>query len=463
MLKRIFSELDHSLKVGRDTGARAVGPLPMRPRRLPRLSISCLMSGWCAIALFAPVTGLTDPLSEEVEHLAAHPALARADAAHGERREASRAAMIELNEIPAPPFGEAARAQRFAEMLTELGLHDVRQDAVGNVLGRRAGRTGHRTVAVIAHLDTVFPQETDVSVRREGDTYAAPGIGDNSRGLALLLDLVNALEQAAVATQDDVLFVGSVGEEGLGDLRGVRHLFGPEGVPIDSAIVIDGGHPHRIVTTAVGSNRYRVRFNGPGGHSYGSFGRAHPHQALADAITRFTEAASGVVAREGEKATFSVGRIGGGTSINSIPFESWMEVDMRSPSAERLAALDQALHTSVEMALEAENARRTGAVPLTVDIEPVGMRPAGRTAESSPLVRRAVAAWRAVGLDVLLSASSTDANVPMAMGIPAITISRGGMSRNAHALNESWQDVNAGVSFKAALLLLIAEAGLAVE
>ena len=420
------------------------------------------------VALFAlTLVGLA-PLSAAAQDaadirmagLAGQSATLRAFDALQRVREAGLKDMVALNEIPAPPFGESARAAALASRLEALGL-EVRFDSAGNVLARQRGRTGARTVAVIAHIDTVFPAETDVTVRREGNVYTAPGIGDNARGLAMMLTLARAFQQSGLETDDDVLYVGSVGEEGLGDLRGVRHLFsGADDAPeIDAVIAIDGGPLERVVATAVGSNRYRVTFRGPGGHSYGDFGRANPHHALADAISRFRRAAQEVSDARGEKATFSVGRIGGGTSINSIAFESWMEVDMRSTDPERLAALDAAFRESMNLALLAENGRRREGAALELELESVGARPAGRTPINAPLVVNAMAALRAVGTVPAVTSSSTDANIPMALGIPAITISRGGVSRNAHALNESWQDDGTMRAEQAALLLLLAEAG----
>lgn len=377
-------------------------------------------------------------------------------------RDAALADMVALNEIPAPPFGEAARAAALAARFEGLGL-EVRTDAVGNVLARLRGSGGNRTIAVVAHIDTVFPEDIDVTVRREGDVYTAPGIGDNARGLAMMLHLARAIARSGLRTEDDVLFVGSVGEEGLGDLRGMRHLFSDAtDVPrIDAVVAIDGGPLERVVATSVGSTRYRVTFRGPGGHSYGDFGRANPHHALADAIARFRRAAQRVSDAPGEKATYSVGRIGGGTSINAIAFESWMEVDMRSSDPERLAALDAVFQEAVATALLAENGRRNAGDGLTVDVDPVGKRPAGRTPETASIVVNALAALRAVGVEPTLAASSTDANVPMAAGIPAITISRGGISRGAHTLYENWQDDGTMRAEQAALLLLLAEAGMA--
>lgn len=372
------------------------------------------------------------------------------------------ARLIEITEIPAPPFAEDARAKDLVARFKSVGLTDVSLDAVGNVLARRKGSDGTRTVAMIAHIDTVFPAETDVTVRREGDVFYAPGIGDNSQGLVAMLAIAQVLETHGITTRDDILFVGSVGEEGLGDLRGVRHLFGPDGTKIDSVIAVDGGSDARIITQAVGSSRYRVTFEGPGGHSYGAFGRAHPHQALADAITRFKLAATPITqaaAQDGIPATFSVGRIGGGTSINSIPFTSWMEVDMRSIDPDTLSKLDAVFQTAMQEALSAENARRTRDDPLTIDVKSVGQRPAGQTDPNASVVTHAAAAVRAMGLEPEFRASSTDANIPMSLGIPAVTMSRGGISRNAHAPNESWENKDAHIAVQALLLTTLAEAG----
>lgn len=365
--------------------------------------------------------------------------------------------LIEITQIPAPPFGEDARAQDYANRLRAAGLSDVTIDEAGNVIARRKGRTGNKTLAIGAHIDTVFPLETDVTVRREGNVFFAPGIGDNSQGLVMMLALIEVMETHNIETDADILFIGTSGEEGLGNLRGMRHLFREGGPKIDSFIAIDGGNSERIVNQAVGSHRYRVEFSGPGGHSYGAFGRAHPHQALADAITRFTAAATPIT-QEGTRSTFSVGRIGGGTSINSIPFTSWMEVDMRSIDQSKIDALDAAFQSAVQEALNAENERRTLNDPITVDVKSVGKRPAGTTPINSSLVKSAMAATLALGLEPKLTASSTDSNIPMSLGVPAITISRGGISKNAHAPNESWENKDPHIAAQIALLTILGEA-----
>ena len=367
--------------------------------------------------------------------------------------------LVELTEIPAPPFKEDARAARFAEMLREAGLDDVSIDEVGNAIGRRPGSGNSRVVAISAHLDTVFPEETDVTVRYEGDRMLAPGIGDNSRGLVMLLSVLQALEFAGIETEADILFIGNVGEEGLGDLRGVKHLFRDGAAPIDSIVVIDGGEANRIVYGGVGSHRYRVTFSGPGGHSWGAFGLANPHHALGRAIALF-DAGAPSVTNEGEKTSYNIGRIGGGTSINSIPFESWMEVDMRSGSQAKLDEIDAVFQAAMQQALLEENTGRESGPELLLEVERVGTRPAALGDVNSPMVQHAIAATLAFGVTPELQISSTDANLPISKGIPAVTMSRGGRGGNAHSPDEWWQNVDSHISVQIGMVTLLAEAGL---
>lgn len=369
-----------------------------------------------------------------------------------------RADLIELTEIPAPPFKEEARALRFAEMLREAGLTDVRIDEIGNAVGRRPGRSGDRVVGISAHLDTVFPEGTDVTVRADDDTLYAPGIADNSRGLVAILGVLRALQETNIDTEADLLFIGNVGEEGLGDLRGVKHLFREGAEKIDSLLVIDGGDAQQIVFGGVGSHRYRVTFNGPGGHSWGAFGTANPQHALARAIALFDENAPSVTG-DGPKSSYNVGRIGGGTSINSVPFDAWAEIDIRSGDQARINAIDEILKASVERALQDENSGRSRGPALTVDVARVGTRPAANGSAQWPLVQRSLAATAAFGIDATLTISSTDANLPISKGIPAVTMSRGGISSNGHAPTESWQNSDGPLSLQIALLTLLAEAG----
>ena len=370
----------------------------------------------------------------------------------------SRRDLIELTEIPAPPFAEQARAERFAEMLKDSGLTDVTIDEVGNVIGRRPGRDGKRVVGYSAHLDTVFPAGTDVTVRFDDEKMYAPGIGDNTRGLVTVLGVLRALEKANIETEADLLFIGNVGEEGLGDLRGVKHLFRDGAAKIDALVAVDGGETNRIVFGGVGSHRYRVTFRGPGGHSWGAFGLANPHHALGRAIALFDENAP-TVTTVGEKTSYNIGVIGGGTSINSIPFESWMEVDMRSGSQPKLDDIDAVLKAAVEQALQEENTARLDGPALTVDVDRVGTRPAAAGDPLSPVVQRAMAATRAFGIEPQLQISSTDANLPISRGIPAVTMARGGVSGSAHAPEEWWQNLDGHIGMQIGILTLLAEAG----
>ncbi|MFQ5569411.1 MAG: M20/M25/M40 family metallo-hydrolase [Rhodothermales bacterium] len=368
--------------------------------------------------------------------------------------------LVMLTEIPAPPFMEERRAATYAEMLREAGADSVWIDAEGNVLALRRGQADGRVVAMGAHLDTVFPEGTDVTVHTRGDTLFAPGIGDDTRGLILVLTVLRALEAANVQTKADLLFIGTVGEEGLGDLRGVKYLFGENGPRIDAWIAVDGGGQGRITHQALGSHRYRVIFKGPGGHSWGAFGMGNPHHALGRAIHYFVEAADPFTA-EGPRTSYNVGRIGGGTSVNSIPFEAWMEVDMRSVSPERLEAIDALFQEAMRRALDDQNRLRRGGPALTLQVEMVGDRPSGAIAVETPLVQRAIATVRHFGAEPTLGTGSTDSNIPISLGIPSVTIGRGGAGGSGHSLGEWWLNKGGHLAIQQALTLLVAEAGLA--
>ena len=367
---------------------------------------------------------------------------------------------IELTEIPAPPFMEEARGRRFAELLAEAGADSVWTDEEGNVIALRQGRRGERRIGFGGHLDTVFPEGTDVSVRQVGDTLFAPGVGDDTRGLVLVLTVLRTMEEAGIETDDDVLFVGTVGEEGLGDLRGMKHIFRDWADPPDSWIAVDGGRVARVVSMGLGSVRYRVTVQGPGGHSWGAFGTVNPAHALGRAMSHFQNVAD-TLTRQGPKTSYNVGRIGGGTSINAVPAESWMEVDMRSDSPESLARIEEVFIDAVERALEEENGLRREGPALTVDMDRVGFRPSGAADPSTPLVQRALATAAELGSEGELARSSTDSNIPISIGVPGVTIGRGGVGDNGHAPNEYWVNQDAHLAIQRALLLLVAEAGLA--
>ena len=368
---------------------------------------------------------------------------------------------ISLCEIPAPPFKEERRGAEYKRRFEAIGLKNVRTDAVGNVIGERPGTGSGPTVLIAGHLDTVFPEETNVKVKREGTRLAGPGIGDDCRGLAVVLVVARAFERHNIQNAGTIYFVGNVGEEGPGNLRGVRHLFQNElKGKIDYFISVDGtglGTTNR----AVGSNRYRVTYKGPGGHSYGAFGIPNPIHALGRAIAKISE----IQQPTNPRTTFNVGIVEGGTSVNSIAFEAAMEIDMRSESPQNITTIDRQVMRAIQEALTEENARWTGQraanAKLTVKIDTIGIRPANSAqTEISPIVIAASAAAKALGFTTDLGASSTDANLPMSMGIPAITIDGGGRGGDAHALTEWYDDGNNGwLGPQWALLVVAALAG----
>jgi acetylornithine deacetylase/succinyl-diaminopimelate desuccinylase-like protein len=378
---------------------------------------------------------LREATSEEsaLERLLHDPSL-RAALAGLETAEPSLIAdQIAFTEVPAPPFQEGARAALLKRAFEQAGLRQVRLDAAGNVIGVRPGRAARPNLVVAAHLDTVFPEGTAVRVRREGPVLHAPGIADNGRGLAVLVGVARALERAGVQTPGTITFVADVGEEGLGDLRGVKHLFNAElKGQVDAFVSIDGTGDG-LTNVAVGSHRYRVAFTGPGGHSFGAFGVVNPVHALGRAIARIADFQVPGVPR----VTFNVGRIGGGTSVNSIAYEAWFEVDLRSSDARALSDIDGRFRGAVNAALNEENARWDQG-RLAAAIDKVGDRPAGLTPPDAPIVRTAVGVNRALGLPVALGEGSTDANIPISLGIPAITVGGGGEGRGAHSLAEAF-------------------------
>lgn len=397
---------------------------------------------------------------KEIKKLAENKSIQQAFSVIDELEPQTNKDLILLTEIPAPPFMEEKRGLQFKKMLEEAGADKVWIDEVGNVIALRKGKTGGRVVALDAHLDTVFPEGTDVTVKISGDTLKAPGIGDDTRGLAVVIAVLRALEKANVETAADVLLIGSVGEEGIGDLRGVKHLFEKGDLKIDSWISIDGGEIGRMVTGGLGSIRYKVTFNGPGGHSWGAFGLANPHHALGKAIDIFSEAATRFTST-GPKVSYNVGRIGGGTSVNSIPFESWMEVDMRSVEPERLKEIDEIFNASMKKGLEEYNKEVKKGPPLTMDVEVIGLRPSGVQKDELPVIQRSMAAAKYFGAEPSISPSSTNSNIPISLGIPSITIGRGGVGGGAHSLHEWWMNKDGAEAIKFALLLTVAEAGMA--
>lgn len=359
---------------------------------------------------------------------------------------------VTLCEIPAPPFMETARGVYFAQQLTALGLTSVRVDGEGNVIGELRGTGAGPTVVLSGHLDTVFPEGTDVKVTREGTMLRGPGIGDDCRGLAATLAVTRAIKQSAVPIAGRLLVIGTVGEEGPGNLRGVRALFtGPMRDSIDYFISVDGTGI-AITNGAVGSARYRFTVIGPGGHSYGAFGLVNPIHAVGRAIAAIGD----LQVSEKPRTTFSVGIISGGTSVNTISAEASFDLDMRSESLASLQELDARVQKVVAKAVADEQARwPKSRGELTLKIDTIGIRPAGSTPDSARIVRVAQAAADALKLYAPLNTSSTDANFPISLGIPAITVDGGGVGRAAHSLKESYDDRTDGFKGPQWILLLV--------
>ena len=355
-------------------------------------------------------------------------------------------------QIPAPPFKEEVRGKELERLFQAAGLKDVRIDKAGNVIGVRPGASAHPNLVFSAHLDTVFPEGTDVKVTRDGNILKGPGIGDDCRGLVVMLGVIRALDEAKVKTPGTITFVADVGEEGLGDLRGMKELFysSLKG-QIDKFVSVDG-NGLGFTNIGVGSNRYRVTFKGPGGHSFGAFGMVNPIQAMGRAIAKI----DAFEVPSNPKTTFNVGRVGGGTSVNAIPFEAWMEVDMRSSDPASLKAVDTKFNAALKEAVAEENKRWNDRGTITVAAELVGIRPAGSTPMESEIVQTALAVSKQMGITAKVGEGSTDSNVPMSLHIPAITIGGGGNGTNAHALTETYDTTDSWIGTQRALKLAVA-------
>lgn len=365
---------------------------------------------------------------------------------------------VELAEIPAPTGDEWARGARVAELLAAAGLRDVRQDDAGNVLALREGSgPSAAPVVVCAHLDTVFPRDTPLGVRRDGSRLIGPGIGDNSRGLAVMLALAEAIDGRALRTRRPILFAATTGEEGTGDLRGAKTLFAGAAAGAHAALALDGAGDERVVHSALGSRRWRATYHGVGGHSWTAYGVANPVHAAADAAARLAALPVPLTPR----VTLSVTRIGGGLSVNAIPDEAWLEVDLRATSAELLERYAAEVTRLFHAAAAEENERRAASTPpLRLEIACIGDRPCGELPVDHRLVQRAFAATRVVGRTPGSAIASTDANVPIGLGIPAVAIGAGGRGGEAHTLGEWYDNTEGPVGVARALTLLVATAGL---
>ena len=401
-------------------------------------------------------------MEQTISKLLAHERI-RAARHHLERtEEVTLARQAALSAIPAPTGAEGRRAAHLAELFREIGLSDVSIDHVGNVHGwlgkngrREAGEVGG-PVVLAAHLDTVFGAEVDVAVERRGQRLEGPGISDNARGLAALVAVAEAMVAARVPVARPILFAATVGEEGSGDLRGVKHLLnGKHDVTPAAFIALDGAGLDRVIHRALGSKRYHVTFRGPGGHSWAAFGVANP----ANAVGRAAALLADLPPQQTPRTTCAVVRLGGGTGLNSIPQEAWLDLDLRSEDPRALAQLDVTVRAALERAADDENRRRTAGSPtLRVELQLLGDRPSGMTPRAHPLVRAAVAANRALGRDAELASASTDANVPIALGIPAIALGAGGKAGDAHLATEWYENVEGALGIIRALLVTAAMA-----
>ena len=364
---------------------------------------------------------------------------------------------IAVAQIAAPTGEEDERAGWITRRFRDCGLADIHTDAAGNVIGRRPGARDLEPVVICAHLDTVFPRETDLSVRRDGERLVGPGINDNGRGLAVMLALATEIDGVRLRTLRPVEFVATTGEEGIGDLRGAKQYFATRGRDAHAAIALDGAGDERIIHRALGSRRFRIAFNGPGGHSWSAFGVPNAVHAAAGTAAKL----AGLRLPASPRTTLSVGRIGGGLSVNSIPASAWLEVDVRSTSAEQLDELEAMIRRITQVAVEEENAKRALSAPaLAASIVPIGCRPCGETPVEHELVQSAIEATRLVGRHPDLALASTDANVPISQSIPAIAIGAGGRGGDAHTHAEWFDNLHGTIGVARALTIVAAAARL---
>ena len=397
---------------------------------------------------------------------------------------------LEMCQIPAPSYEEGEKAEYVRKKMVDAGLSDVHIDEVGNVLGTWKGTGNGPRIMIAGHTDTVFPRETDLTLKKEGERYSCPGIGDDTRAVAELLSLARALNATGIRGEGDIIFCANVCEEGLGDLRGIKHAFkdmskttvsqkteAMENVQIsgkteaiksrtfanelenhyDGFISIDDKNTSGIIYQAVGSERYLVTFHGTGGHSFTGFGIPNPIHAMGRAIAKISDFQT----PKNPKTTFSVGVINGGTSVNVIAAECSMLVDMRSVDAGELEKLSAKFHQAIENAVQEENARwEDKDNRITVTFEQKGKRPAGTQDKSCQIVQAANAANQALGMETLyIGAASTDANIPISQGIPAITVGWGGKGGGEHTIHEWYEHTESWKGPQRDLLLLLALSG----
>lgn len=397
--------------------------------------------------------------SPSARSLLSSPEVARALSFFEKNADAITDEQIRICSIPASPFGERARAEYLAEKFRTLGLCEVEIDEEGNCLGLLKGTSRSPLLVVSAHLDTVFAPDTDFTIVKSGKRLLAPGIADDGCGLVALVALARALQTEKIRTEGSILFVGTVGEEGEGNLRGVRYLMtrGRWASKVDAFVSFDGPGVDRITNRALGSRRYRVEITGPGGHSWGDFGLPNPVHALGRAVSKL----AGYPLPREPRTTFNVGRIEGGSTVNAIPEKATMDVDLRSGADGELKRLDSFFRRAVKQAADEENAnRRPGDPLLELKLDLIGDRPSGETPADSPLVELAIEATRILTIEPRLDQSSTDSNLPISLGIPAITLGAGGTSGASHTLAEWFDPTDRDLGLKRALLVVLGIVGL---
>lgn len=397
--------------------------------------------------------------SKSVAPIVSSPHVARALRFFETNADAITEEHIRICSIPASPFGEQERAEYLSRKFSELGLTEVEIDEEGNCLGLLRGSSRSPLIVVSAHLDTVFPKDTKFNVARRDNKLFAPGIADDGCGLAALVALAHAIQQERIQIEGSILFVGTVGEEGEGNLRGVRHLFtkGRWAKHVDAFLSFDGPGLDRITNRALGSRRYRVEVTGPGGHSWGDFGLPNPVHAIGRAISRLAS----YPAPKEPRTTFNVGRVEGGGSVNAIPGRAAMEVDLRSAAESELQRLDAFFRRSMRDAVDEESSKRRAGDPLLkLKVDLIGERPTGETPSDSPLVELAIEATRLLGVEARLDQSSTDSNLPISLGIPAITLGAGGTSGCSHSLDEWYDPHGRDLGLKRGLLVVLGMAGI---
>ena len=390
------------------------------------------------------------------ERLARHPRVARAIAWLRSHENWITEQQIRLTEIPAPPFGEERRARAVADLLGECGWQAAIDDA-GNVVAESDADAG-RLALLSAHLDTALAPVEAVRVRRDGTRLWAPGISDNGAGLAALVAVAAAFRAAEVRTRLGVVFAANVGEEGEGNLRGMRALVARYGRRIEGAIAIDGASTRHITIAGIASRRFEAAISGPGGHSWASAGAPNPIHALGRAIARIVA----IPLPQNPRTSLSIGAIEGGGAVNAIAGRAAMKIDLRSESETGLDALEGEIRRAVEQGAAAEReAARSESPALAVEFRPLGSRPAGRLPSQSPLLAAVREVDQFMGLEARLQAASTDANIPLSLGIPAVTLGGGGTGGGAHT-DEEWYDASGRVAgLERILLTLLLVAGLA--